>query len=99
VSQLCQPCIDTRRQDDGLSCMDAEPSHVWDSLQRIRQTCEARVTQREWIATAEDHFFDGSVARNLIECLAPTGRSRSSAARTGTRDGNSNGNGPRRLKS
>jgi hypothetical protein len=63
---LCQSRIHAGGQDDRLPRMDAEPAHVWDSLQRVCQAGEARVAQREWIAAAEDHFFDRGVASYLI---------------------------------
>ena len=62
-----QAVIHARRQHDGLARVHADAPHVRDAGDRIGDLCQARVTQRQRIATAQDDFLDARVRGDRVQ--------------------------------
>jgi hypothetical protein len=60
-----QAVIHARRQHDGLARVHTDALHVPDAGDRIGDLCQACVTQRQRITTAQDDFLDARIRGDL----------------------------------
>ena len=58
------------RQNDWLASVHAQPANMRNASERGRKRLQTAVAQREWIAAAQQNFFDGRVRRDRLFFLS-----------------------------